>query len=198
MSPVEQASAAPGAALPSVAERLLIQRVRLTLEADDPALLAPEAQQIAVAADGYVESLVLDEGEQLRVVLRVPASRLAEVVAALEQLADVEEKRILTEDVTEETADLEARLRTLIAVRDRLREYLQRAEGVPDVITIERELARVQSEIEILQSRLERLGTDVAFSEVTLEVRQEPILGPLGLVVYGIGWAISKLFVIRW
>ena len=198
VSPGEQARGALASQSPSVAQRLLVRRVWLLLEAEKPAALAAHAEQIATAAGGHVETLVLDEGERLRAVLRIPADRLEGVVAALERLGEVEEKRVAAADVTEENADLEARLRTLVAVRDRLRQHLERAEGVPDLLTLEREIARVQSEIEILESRLERLRTGVALAEVTLEARQERILGPLGRLGAGIVWAISKLFVIRW
>jgi hypothetical protein len=65
------------------------------------------------------------------------------------------------------------------------------------VIAVERELARVQSEIESLEARLAVLNTSVARSDLTVSMEQRRVLGPLGVVAVGIGKVFGKLFVWR-
>jgi len=49
--------------------------------------------------------------------------------------------------------DLDARLANLVAVRDRLQEHLARSTNVSEVIEVERELARLQGDIDSLSGR---------------------------------------------
>ena len=179
------------------AERLLVRRAELELTAREPDSIAPRAAEITRAAGGYVASSVMEEGRRLRMSLRVPSSALEPTLAALSALAEVERREISALDVTEQIFDLEARLQNLRAVRDRLRQYLQRATAVGDVIEVERELTRVQGDVEVLEGRLKRLREDAALSQIALDVHQKRVLGPLGQLLAGIAWFISKLFVIR-
>jgi hypothetical protein len=63
-------------------------------------------------------------------------------LAALRRLGDVAQEGVSSADVTDEVVDLEARLTNMLAVRDRLRGYLDRAESLQDVVAVERELTR--------------------------------------------------------
>ena len=193
-----QASAEAGAPqqLPR-AERQLVRRAELELTAREPDSIAPRATEITRGAGGYVASSVLEEGSRLRMSLRVPSAALEPTLAALSALGEVERREISALDVTEQLYDLEARLQNLRAVRDRLRQYLQRANAVGDVTEVERELTRVQGDIEVLEGRLKRLREDTALSQITLDVHQKRVLGPLGQLLAGVAWLIGKLFVIR-
>ena len=61
----------------------------------------------------------------------------------------------------------------------------------------QKELNRLQSEIETMQARFDRLETDIALSTLTIDLRRKRVLGPLGYLGYGIWWVTSKLFVIH-
>jgi hypothetical protein len=69
---------------------------------------------------------------------------------------------------------------------------------VKDLLELERELARVQSDIDRMAGRQKRLQgqVDLATVHVTLTPESKRILGPLGYVAYGIGWFVKKLFII--
>jgi hypothetical protein len=109
----------------------------------------------------------------------------------------VESRSTFASDVTEQHADLSTRLANNLALRDRLKLLLDRAQDVEDVLAIERELTRVQSEVETMQASHERLDSQIALSELSVGLERRQILGPLGYVAYGLWWGISKLFVIR-
>lgn len=80
-----------------------------------------------------------------------------------------------TEDLTRQIVDTEARLRAQTALRDRLQELLRTSRGrLADLLEVERELARVQGEIDAVQSNLAVMRTRVAMSELTLQYRSAP------------------------
>lgn len=80
-----------------------------------------------------------------------------------------------TEDLTRAIVDTEARLRALTALRDRLQQLLRNRPGrLADLLEVERELARVQGEIDSIQSNLAVMRTRVAMSELTINYRSAP------------------------
>lgn len=64
-------------------------------------------------------------------------------------------------------------------------------------MALERELTRVQSELDGLNAQRATLCGQATMSAVTLTLRQRRVLGPLGQVAKGAAWTIGKLFVLR-
>ena len=139
----------------------------------------------------------IEERERATFSIRVPPDRLDALMDSVATLGEVESRSVGVEDITERVIDAEARLGALRATRDRLRQLLERAGNVQDVIAVERELARVQGEIESLEARLSVMRSQVALSELAVTLRQRPVLGPLGVVAAGAGTVLKKLFVWR-
>jgi hypothetical protein len=76
---------------------------------------------------------------------------------------------VTSEDLTRSIVDGEARLRAQVTLRDRLQTLLaQRPGKLGDLLDVERELARVQGEIDSAQSTLAVMRTRVATSTLTL------------------------------
>ncbi len=184
-------------------QRLRIQRGTIALEVErvPDAVLAIEA--IARDLDAFIESQQSYKDQSASLVLRVPADRLDQALARLAELGEETRRQIEARDVTDEVGDLEARHVNLIALRDRMRNLLQRAVSVEDVLQVEKELTRLQTELDALEGRLTRLRHDVARArlEVHLSTKKPPepkrILGPLGYLYVGTKWFVEKLFVIR-
>jgi hypothetical protein len=75
-----------------------------------------------------------------------------------------------TEDLTREIVDTEATLRAKRALRDRLQQLLATRPGsLSDLLGVERELSRVQGEIDSTESNLAAMRTRVAMSALTIE-----------------------------
>ena len=75
-----------------------------------------------------------------------------------------------TEDLTREIVDTEATLRAKRALRDRLQQLLATRPGsLADLLGVERELSRVQGEIDSTASSLTAARTRVAMSALTIE-----------------------------
>ncbi len=163
---------------------------------DDVARAAARAQSVLVGTPGYVERE--ERGERsASFTLRIPEASLDAVLDSLATLGSVANRTESAEDVTEQSIDLDARLQSLIATRDRLRKLHDSATTVAEVITVEHELARVQGEVDSLEGRLKYLRSSAALATVQLSIRRKIILGPLGVVAQAIGKLVAKLFVIR-
>lgn len=80
-----------------------------------------------------------------------------------------------TDDLTREIVDTEATLRAKRALRDRLQQLLATRPGsLADLLGVERELARVQGEIDSTDSNLAAMRTRVAMSALTIEYGSSP------------------------
>ncbi|MBW3656378.1 MAG: DUF4349 domain-containing protein [Gemmatimonadetes bacterium] len=177
-------------------QRAVIQQAGLSMVTDSLGRLHRAADSLTVALGGYVAQAELRESD-LHMSLRVPAPALNGVLDQLSGMGAVKRRTVSRQDVTAQMVDVEARLGTLRTVRDRLRAYLGNAAATADLVAIERELARVQGEIDVLEAQQRMLSTRVDLAEVSLDARRPRILGPLGWLVSGVVTLIEKLFVIR-
>ena len=177
--------------------RMLIWRAWLSLEVAGVSSAVTHVGDIAKQSGGYVESQSDTGEEQADVILRVPVDSLKPTMASLESVGKVTSRRVSSEDVTEQYVDIDARLTTKLALRDRLRVLLDDAQNVKDILAIEKELARVQGDIDSMQARLKALKGKVDLASIHVSIRRKRILGPLGYVFKGAWWAVEKLFVIQ-
>ena|SRR5687767_11839670 len=103
---------------------------------------ARERLERAVSASGaQVTRATVNERERAEYFIKVPPDRLDALMDSTAALGEVGSRSVGVEDVTERVIDAEARLASLRASRDRLRQLLERAATVQDVISVERELA---------------------------------------------------------
>jgi hypothetical protein len=108
-----------------------------------------------------------------RIVYRVPAENYSEFLETVRAQGTVVNEEEDVNDVTQRHADLEARLESLKAERDRLRELYEQANDTEDVLRVQRELSDVQREIETTEARLRTLDNKVAYSTVTVQLHEE-------------------------
>lgn len=182
---------------PEKTARMLVWSASLSLEVSDVGASADKAAAIAEQFKGYVDQKS-DGGESSASArLKIPSASFNDAVNAVQALGDVAYSRVSGEDVTEQYVDVQARLKNKTELRDRLRLLLQKATDIKDVIAIESELTRVQTEIDSMEGKLKLLQGRVDYATIDVSFRRKKILGPLGLVLHGIWWGVEKLFVIR-
>ena len=192
-----------GSAESGTGSRLLITTASIEVTVASVPEAVDKVLEITKGSGGYVRESVTEKDSDARLKLRIPARRLSEVLDHLARLGEERRRHVSSEDVTEKVGDLNAELANKKALRDRLRGVLARAKDVKDVLSVENELTRVQTEIDSLEGRLKRMREDIDFSAVDLHLApREPgkkrrILGPLGYLYVGTKWFITKLFVIR-
>ena len=151
---------------------------------------------IATSLGGRVEREVMTD-RSATLLLRIPDARLEAALDSAARIGDVTRRSISAQDVTTAVIDLDARIASLVAARDRLRELHARAATVSEILEVESALARIQGELDGLEGRRAYLRDAAALSQLEVELHRKIVLGPLGVVAKGVGWALEKLFVWR-
>ena len=176
--------------------RMLVRSASMSIEVAETTVSSTRAIAILKDAGGFVQQSTSDEDRRVSIVARVPEAQLDAVLGRLAELGDVTRRTLTATDVTDEVVDLDARLKNLVTTRDTYRELLAKAASVQDAVAVEKELSRVQGDIDAMEAHRESLRSQVALSEVRLELEKQTVLGPLGYLGQGIWWLVSKLFVI--
>ena len=99
-----------------------------------------------------------------------PREQFFDTIDRISALGDVLSQDIASQDVTDQFIDLEARLNALKTEEASLFTLLGIADSVTDILTIERELARIRAGIERLQGQLNLLENRVAMSTITVSL----------------------------
>jgi hypothetical protein len=154
---------APPGEVASVRAPMLIYTADITMAVYEVAPGIARVEELARQIGGY-----LARRDDRSITIRVPAARFDEAVKRIETFGDVLHRNVVAEDVTEEFRDLEVRLKSLRAVRDRLEQLLQKAAKVEESVAIERELERVSGEIDRIEGRMKFLRDRAAFSTITV------------------------------
>jgi hypothetical protein len=188
---------APLAAPSSSIDRLTIRRGEQQVEVDSPLVAGRRVERLAQEAGGYVERSSGSSDGTVTVVARVPAANLDEVMDSVATFGKERRRQLSGTDMTDQYADLDARLRSNIALRDRLQALLSRAVTLDEVLKLEQQITRLQSEIDALQARIDRLRSDVALASLSVTFETGRVLGPLAVAGKGVAKAVSWLFVIK-
>ena len=89
---------------------------------------------------------------------------------------------VRSEDLSRQIVDTEAALRAKSTLRDRLQALLATRPGrLSELLELERELARIQGEIDATQSQLTAMRTRVATSELVMTYESAGVLAPDGV-----------------
>jgi len=179
------------------ADRMLIWNAYMTIEVNKVADSVTEVAAAVAQQDGYIEDKTESSDTTARITIRVPAASFETAISEIEKLGKVTYRSLSGTDVTEQYVDIAARLKNKIVLRDRLQKLLDKADEVKDVLAIEAELNRVQSDIDSMEARLKSLQGRVDYATLQLEIRHKVILGPVGYILKGLWWGVEKLFIIR-
>ena len=120
-----------------------------------------------------VERIAKEEGGYLairndsRITVRVPRARFEQALAQIEKIGDVLHRDVTAEDVTDQYLDLEIRIKNARAMQTRLKQLLEKA-AVKEAIEIEKELARVTQDLELLEGKITLLKDKIAYSTITV------------------------------
>lgn len=153
--------------------RVLIRSGRLSLRVKAPDALRSSIESVVSDVGGRVQQWSSQDGKWLNMTLRVPEPKLDEAMDRIASLGKVVGRSLQSQDVTDELIDLDARLKNLRALRDRLRSYLDQTKDLKEILEVERELARVQTELDSLEAKLKVLQDRVAMSELVVQVTKK-------------------------
>ncbi|WP_329282734.1 DUF4349 domain-containing protein [Streptomyces sp. NBC_01451] len=173
--PGAQASAAPQAAVgPHI-----IRTVSVSVQVKDVSKALTKVRTVTANAGGFVgsETTTLDEeegGENTDVVLRVPVAEYEKVLKDLEGTGKLLHREAEAKDVTEQVVDVESRIITQRASVNRIRELMDKATKLSDVVTLEGELSRRQADLESLLARQSSLKDRTSLATINLSLSETP------------------------
>lgn len=168
--------AVPGKGAESLGRVVRSGSVSLVAPDGGTSALLDAVQRAAVDAGGQVFSTSTQESAERpsgTVVVRVPAARFEALVLAVRGLATVVSASSTGRDVTAETADLEAQVRSLQAARERFLAILGRAGTVAEVLSVQQQVDDVTARIDSATAQARVLRDSSDFSTLTVDVAQE-------------------------
>jgi hypothetical protein len=112
-------------------------------------------------------------GSLLSATLRVPTTELGATVSELKSLGDVEQEEQAADEITQQRADLEARLSNAQGTLRRLQELLKK-QTYPDgnVRELQRQIANASAEVNRLQAERDASEHKVIFANVQFSLRE--------------------------
>ncbi len=156
-------------------KRKTSQNADLEMKVQDVAAAVEQIIALSNQQGGYtVNSHVYRDDERVsaQLVIKVPQANLQPVTESIVNLGEVTDKVITTQDVTEEYYDSQARLKVLQAKEQRLLGLMDKAANITEIISVENELTKTRSEIEVLTGRLQYLSNITDFSQITIRLQQ--------------------------
>lgn len=176
-APESDRAPTPPSSMTDPLSRMVIRTGHAGIEVDslEPGLAG--LRRLAARVGGYVANTSLQGGrEQLRqavLELKVPAERFDDLLTGLEPVGRVEFLNVAAEHVGEEFVDLSARAQNARRLEERLLDLLGTRTGrLQDVLSVERELARVREEIERIEGRLRYLKARTALSTLSVTLHE--------------------------
>jgi hypothetical protein len=126
---------------------------------------------------GYAAKLRMvgqKSGSVLSAMLRVPSTELGGTVSDLKSLGDVEREEQNADEVTQQHADIEARLLNARNTLHRLQEFLKK-QNYPDgnVRELQRQIANASAEVNRLEAERQNSEHRVVFANVKFTLREQ-------------------------
>ncbi|MEM7335988.1 MAG: DUF4349 domain-containing protein [Chloroflexota bacterium] len=164
-------------------ERLIIRTAELSLIIENTDEAINVITELVESNDGWVVSSNVYEYSDVKqgsITVRVPSTGFNSALLAMKDIAlEVTNESISGQDVTEEFVDLSLRLENLEATADRVRAFLDDATEVEDALAVNRELSRLEGEIEQIKGRREFLSQSAQFSTITINLIPDELTQPI-------------------
>lgn len=163
----------------SIQTRDLIVEMGISIESDDISASVGAIRSLTTTAGGVITSSNIgvrtqqEDGGWATLIVRVPPDRLDSFLVHLddpERVGMLTSSSTWTQDVTEQIVELDVRIENQRRSVDRIRELLAEAEDLSDIVTLEYELNRRQTDLEVHLARQASLADRVALSTVTIDL----------------------------
>jgi hypothetical protein len=162
--------------------RLVVEESSLSLVVKNVREAADQVTARAKEVGGFMVSTSLSHPEEApfaTVIIRVPADRLRETIDYFRSLAvKVSSEKILGTDVTAEYTDIQARLVTLEETKAKFESILNQATEIQDILQVQREIIRLQDQIDSLKGREKYLEQTAKLAKITVYLSTDELALP--------------------
>ncbi len=170
------------------AGRKLIRNISINVETNEFETLLSNLQSKVTQLGGYVEQSDISGSRKdsignpdprfANMTVRIPVNQIDSFVETVEKNGNVTNKSESTQDVTLQYSDLESRKKSLEIEQEKLWEFLEKAESIDTVITLQQRLSEIRYQLESMESQLKLYDNQVDYSTVSLNIREVTIFTP--------------------
>lgn len=163
---------------PAASGRQVIRTATIAMTTNNVPTAANKAEQFAQSAGGYLSGENVD-GDTATVTLSVPQAQLDSVLLSLSTLGKVTSQQQQSQDVTDQLVDVSSRIATQQASVARVRQLLNQATSISDIVQIEGELSQRESDLESMERQQAELAGQVAMSTVNVQLTKAALPPPV-------------------
>jgi len=169
----------------AIPEQYLDSSGRMVIKTGSAEVLVPsgtledrfaQLKTIVNQSGGYVYGTQYGENANQKyyyVTVKIPPSAFESMPQALAGIGDLKSVDTSTQDVSNQYVDLAVRIQNLQAEKARLLEFYNRTSNVSELLEVEREVTRVQTEIEQLTAQKIQLERQAELATMTIRVYEE-------------------------
>ncbi|MDP3998675.1 MAG: DUF4349 domain-containing protein [bacterium] len=162
----------PVAPAPEVKDRLVVQNSHLSLLVKNVSQTLEQIRERAASLGGYMVESNLARPEEAttgQITVRIPQTKLDEALTYFRSLSvKVVSENLQGEDVTDQYVDIEARLKPLLANKERFEEIMDQAVKIDDILRVQQEIINLQNQIDALRGQQNYLAKTAEMSKVTI------------------------------
>lgn len=164
-------------------DRMIIHRANLAVKVKNLEESRVKIEKRTKKYGGYiVESNIYkdnDEHNSGYITIRIPEENFQDFLKDTEtEVAEIIERNISGQDITEEYVDLESRLKSKRVVEERLLTFMKETKKTEDLLIISSDLANVQEEIEVVTGKMKFFDNQVAFSTIEISMYESGVKVP--------------------
>ena len=169
--------------------RKLIRNITMQVETEEFDKMISGINAKLSEAGGYIEQSDISgtslnyRGEPVprygNITARIPNDKLERFVGAVSDSGNVTNKSESTQDVTLQYSDVESRKKSLEIEQERIWQFLEKAESIDTVITLEQRLSDIRYQLESMESQLRLYDNQVDYSTVYLSISEVTAYTPV-------------------
>lgn len=157
-------------------DKKIIKTAQVSLELKDFNAYNKGLHQGLKAYGAYIaqeEQALTDGAMQNTITIKVPVDRFEDLMNSFSgDGIKLLEKKIATEDVTDEVIDTKGRIETKKQVRQQYMELLRQAKNMKDILEVQSEINGITEEVEAAGGRVQYLTHQAAYSTIHLKYFQ--------------------------
>lgn len=163
-------------------ERLVIESSNISLVVDDVEDISSKVIAKTKELGGFMVGTSLTKPQESpfgTVIVRVPEDKTDEALNYFRSLAvKVISEQVLGQDVTDRYEDIDAKLATLTKTKAKFEEILEKATSVNDILSVQKQLVNLQSQIDNLKGRQKYLEKSAALTKITVFLSSDELALP--------------------
>jgi hypothetical protein len=150
--------------------RDIIFVAEMTVATPDVADATAQAITTIEAMGGFVFGQQSTGGVKAKstITFKIDPDEFQEALAALSEIGEVRTQNVTASDVTDKVVDLESQIETAATSVERLRDLLDEATDIKEIVALENELLARETELETLRGQLRTIQQQVALATIVV------------------------------